>query len=242
MKRVPSLKVVGSSRSLASTPGASPESMPITLIATTHPDLFTPGLQALLGTSVFVFDQGDAALRALHDLAPRVKLLVADFRALNDGWTGKKFLKYVRDRRELDAVQVWLMADQWQAPQEQGVLKCGAAGFIKRQPEHLVPRVQAVSGLPLPVPSSKSRKSGSEGPDSISTVAGDPWMEEVNQVFKRFAGALGAKLLTMQALEAMESQGQGDRHFYVNDLSSRLMNPGRRSEFLVALRQAGLME
>jgi len=238
MKRVPSLKVVGSSRA----PTSTPDSTPVTLIASTHPDLFAPGLQALLGTSVFLFEQGDAALRALHDLAPRVKLFVADFRSLQDGWTGQKFLKYVRDRRELDGVQVWLMADQWQAPQEQWILKCGAAGFIKRQPEHLVPRVQAVSGLPLPVPVGKSRSKNSEGPDSISTVAGDPWMEEVNQVFKRFAGALGAKLLTMQALEAMESQGQGDRHFYVNDLSSRLMNPGRRSEFLVALRQAGLME
>ena len=67
-------------------------------------------------------------------------------------------------------------------------------------------------------------------------------MEAVNQVFKRFAGALGARLLTMQALEAMESRGQGDRYFYVSDLSARLMNPGRRSEFLAALKQAGLVE
>lgn len=238
MKRVPSLKVVGSNRA----PASIPQSTPVTLIASTDPDLFAPGLQALLGSSVFLFEQGDAALSALHEMADRVKLFVADFRALNDGWTGQKFLKYIRDRHELDTVQVLLMADQWQAPQEQWILKCGATGFIKRQPEHLVPRVQAVSGLPLPVPLAKSRSKGAEGPDSISTVAGDPWMEEVNQVFKRFAGALGAKLLTMQALEAMESQGQGDRHFYVADLSSRLMNPGRRSEFLLALRQAGLTE
>lgn len=232
MKRAPSLTVVrpGSARQPEASVG------PITLIVSTDPDLFEPRLGEQLGRSVFLFDQGDTALRKLHDAADKVRTFVADFRALSDRWTGQKFLKYIRDRREFDAVKVYLMADQWQAPQEQWIIKCGAEGFIKRQAEPVAARAL---GEVLRKPS-REREGGS--PDSISTVAGDPWMEEVNQVFKRFAGALGAKLLTMQALEAMESQGQADRHFYVSDLSSRLMNPGRRSEFLVALQQAGLID
>ena len=230
MKRAPSLTVV---RSGAVKPQAA---APITLIASTDPTLFEARLGEQVGRSVFLFDQGDTALHKLHESADKVRMFVADFRALPDRWTGQKFLKYIRDRREFDAVKVYLMADQWQPAQEQWIIKCGAEGFIKRQPDPVAARAL---GEVLRKPT-RERESGS--PDSISTVAGDPWMEEVNQVFKRFAGALGAKLLTMQALEAMESQGQADRHFYVADLSSRLMNPGRRSEFLVALQQAGLIE
>lgn len=232
MKRAPSLTVVrpGATRQ------AQPSVVPITLVVSTEPALFEARLGEQVGRSVFLFDQGDAALHKLHEAADKVRIFVADFRALSDRWTGQKFLKYIRDRREFDAVKVYLMADQWQAPQEQWIIKCGAEGFIKRQPD---PVAAQALGEVLRKPT-RERENGS--PDSISTVAGDPWMEEVNQVFKRFAGALGAKLLTMQALEAMESQGQADRHFYVSDLSSRLMNPGRRSEFLVALQQAGLID
>lgn len=232
MKRAPSLTVV---RAGSSRPGQIAPA-PVTLIVSTEPALFEARLGDQVGRSVFLFDQGDAALHQLHETADLVRVFVADFRTLPDRWTGQKFLKYIRDRREFDAVKVYLMADQWQAPQEQWIIKCGAEGFIKRQPD---PVAAKVLGEVLRKP---AEESDSGAHDSISTVAGDPWMEEVNQTFKRFAGALGAKLLTMQALEAMESQGQADRHFYVSDLSSRLMNPGRRSEFLVALKQAGLLD
>ncbi|MDE2078304.1 MAG: hypothetical protein KGI91_14740 [Burkholderiales bacterium] len=232
MKKGPALKVVASTRQ--SPP--EPLSGPVTLVVTTDPPLFEPSLKGHLGHRVLVFDQGDAALTRLQDLAARVDQFVADFRALPDRWTGQKFLKYIRDRREFDGVQVWLMADHWQLPQEQWIVKCGAQGFIKRKPDVLAAKVLGRGGQ------RGSPESDRSGPDSIVTAAGDPWMEEVNHVFKRFAGALGARLLTMQALEAMESRGQGDRHFYLTDLSSRLMNPGRQSEFLAALKQAGLVE
>lgn len=233
MSRVPSLKVVSSNRGAAT---QDQQSTPVTLIVSTVPAMFAPRLGEHLGRSVFTFDQGDTALQQLHQLGGRVQLFMADFRALTDGWTGQKFLKYIRDRHEFDGVKVVLMADHWQAPQEQWIVKCGAEGFIKRQLDPVATKVLGTSG------SSDHSVAKSDAPDSIITAAGDPWMEAVNQVFKRFAGALGARLLTMQALEAMESRGQGDRYFYVSDLSARLMNPGRRSEFLAALKQAGLVE
>ena len=232
MSRVPSLKVVSSSRAT----GLQDQNLPVTLIVSTDPALFGSRLSEHLGRSVFTFDQGEAALQHLHQLGSRVQLFMADFRALTDGWTGQKFLKYIRDRHEFDGVKVILMADHWQPPQEQWIIKCGAEGFIKRQLDPVAAKVLGTSGT------SGSDGDKSDAPDSIITAAGDPWMEAVNQVFKRFAGALGARLLTMQALEAMESRGQGDRYFYVSDLSARLMNPGRRSEFLTALKQAGLVE
>ncbi|MGE5451484.1 MAG: hypothetical protein ACM3VZ_06530 [Acidobacteriota bacterium] len=233
MKRAPTLAVVRSAIAPRQ-PQVAPA--PVSLIVSTEPALFASHLQDHVGQTVFLFEHGDAALHKLHEAADRVRVFVADFRALDDRWTGQKFLKYIRDRREFDAVKVYLMADQWQAPQEQWIIKCGAEGFIKRQPD---PVVAAALGQRLRKVM-QAHEAGSQ--DSITTAAGDPWMEAVNQVFKRFAGALGARLLTMQALEAMESRGQGDRHFYVADLSSRLMNPGRRSEFLLALEQAGLMD
>ena len=232
MSRVPSWKVVASSR--ASAP--QDDTLPVTLIVSTDPAMFASRLGEQLGRSVFTFDQGEAALKQLHQLGGRVQLFMADFRSLTDGWTGQKFLKYIRDRREFDGLKVFLMADHWQAPQEQWIVKCGAEGFIKRQLDPVATKVLGTSGA------SDHSVAKSDAPDSIITAAGDPWMEAVNQVFKRFAGALGARLLTMQALEAMESRGQGDRYFYVSDLSARLMNPGRRSEFLAALKQAGLVE
>lgn len=231
MSKAPALQVVRSLRT--SSPAAL--SRPV-IVVTTEPVLFEPALAPYLGREVFLFDQGEPALAQLAKLAYGAGLFLADFRALPDRWTGQKFLKYIRDRREFDAVEVWLMADQWQQPQEQWIVKCGGQGFVKRQPDAVQARVMGES----------HRRTADEvdrsGPDSIVTAAGDPWMEAVNQVFKRFAGALGARLLTMQSLEAMESRGQGDRHFYVSDLSSRLMNPGRQSEFLLALKQAGLIE
>ncbi len=231
MSKAHALKVVRPLR----TPSPSALGRPA-IVATTEPALFESALASYLGRDVFLFEQGAQALERLSQMAYGSGLFLADFRALADRWTGQKFLKFIRDRREFDAVEVWLLADHWQLPQEQWIIKCGAQGFLKRQPEVVQARVLGQR------PDRDASGADASGPDSIVTAAGDPWMEAVNQVFKRFAGALGARLLTMQSLEAMESRGQGDRHFYVSDLSSRLMNPGRQSEFLIALKQAGLIE
>ena len=93
MSRVPSLKVVASSR--ASAP--QDDTLPVTLIVSTDPAMFASRLGEQLGRSVFTFDQGEAALKQLHQLGSRVQLFMADFRSLTDGWTGQKFLKYIRD-------------------------------------------------------------------------------------------------------------------------------------------------
>ncbi len=81
---------------------------------------------------------------------------------------------------------------------------------------------------------------GAAKPSFDMTKTGDPWMDEVNALFKTFAGALGAKLMIAQSFTALESSGSYEKSFYLNDLAARLASPERRAEFLLAVREKNL--
>lgn len=287
-----SLRVVSDS-------SASAGQSKIALIATTDPDLFRPRFAEQLDQSVFVVDNGPDALSVLENNP--IQLFFADFRQLNDRWTGQRFLKHVQSKPEYAGIDFYLMAEVWHAHQEQWNAKCGARGSIKRSPDVLAQHILGESAKPRPgfakelgavdaifgklagpmrgihiedarealelgqieptidgyiaelatkLATEDRRKqflaavrnvAAKKKSDEV-TEAGDPWMDEVNSIFKGFAGGLGARLMVERSLIQMERSGTHDRGFYANDLASRLVNPGRRADFLAALRKAKLLD
>jgi hypothetical protein len=265
----------------------------VSIIITTQPSLFTPRFAQEISTSVLIHDTSEAVFSSLKTV--ECGAIFADYRQLNDHWTGQKFLRYVRDHHEYDPIDFWLMAEHWHESQHDWALKCGAAGMIRRTPEAVAVRIlhappsfenellevdynferfsdsdvaplhiQAAraalhSGL---IENNKSayiselssrisgwdRRNGfvdatqEQGgtPSFDMTKTGDPWMDEVNALFKIFAGALGAKLMIAQSFTALELSGSYEKSFYLNDLAARLASPERRAEFLLAVREKNL--
>jgi len=268
------------------------------IIATTQPDLFTPSLSPQIGRTVALFSTGASAIEALH--SGGCQTFYADFRQLEDRWTGQRFLRFIRERAEFNHVDFWMMADHWHPSQEQWAIKCGAKGMLKRSPRVLAARIlgeapQLSIALELQldaideifarfagsmrsvhtaaahhaietgqieptreayVQELAGKLSLSERRDAFAkalwtnvdlnldvetTQPGDPWMTEVNKVFKRYAGALGARIIISKALGEMEQRGHHDRTFYVSGLSDGLTNPQRRADFISAARDARLI-
>lgn len=269
------------------------------IIATTNPTLFSRRFDDQLGKTVFVVDNGPDAISCLEK--NHIDLFFADFRQLEDRWTGQRFLKYVRANEKYARTAFWLMAEEWHPHQEQWTVKCGALGFVKRHPDILAkhilgetpkpkknnltkeldaidvifgklagpmrlihiedareaidlgqiePSIESyVAELTTKLATDDRRKQFQSAVTTAAkkksfevTEAGDPWMNAVNDIFRAFAGGLGARLMVASSLEQMEATGNNDRNFYVADLASRLLNPGRRSEFLAALRKSKLIE
>lgn len=291
----PALRVIPTSNSKASAEGSEKHA----IIATTEPEPFLRRFDAQINKTVFIADNGPDAVAALE--GHHIDLFFADYRQLNDNWTGQRFLRLVRLNDAYAHIQFFLMAETWHPHQEQWGVKCGAKGFVKRSPDTLakhilgapptppfshlesaLAKVDAVfakfagpmrtihiedarealtlgqiepsldsyiADLTVRLATEDRRRqfkaameSASKEQEAAMTAAGDPWMEAVNAVFKRFAGGVGAKLMISRSLEHMEMTGNSDRRFYVADLADRLLNPGRRSEFLSALRKDGLIE
>ena len=102
-----------------------------TIIVTTDPEPFVSRFAAELGSTVHVFDNGRAVVDALHSLP--CDRLFADYRQLNDRWNGLRFLKHVRERPEFAHIQVFLMADEWQASQERGAIQSLQGVLVSNQ-------------------------------------------------------------------------------------------------------------
>ena len=268
------------------------------IIATTQPKLFAPSFTAQLGRSVSIFDTGSAAVAALREGGCRA--FFADFRQLEDRWTGQRFLRFIRDRAEFNQVAFWIMADHWHPSQEERAIKGGANGILKRSPQVLATRIlgrgaqrSLALGLRLDaidavygrfagpmrgvqtLAAREAMESGqieatreayvqhlasqftlaerrdaflkallaeSEVTHAVATTQpGDPWMTEINQLFRRYAGALGANLIIPEAQEAMGKQGTHERSVYANCLCEGLVNELTRQEFLEAAKAAKLI-
>lgn len=278
------------------------EQMHKSIIVTTQPELFEARLSSHIGRTIAIFDNSESALRELNTIG--CDAFYADFRQLEDRWSGQRFLRYIRERTKLAHVEFWMMAEQWHAAQEEFAIKCGAKGMIKRTPQAIASRLigNVVEEVPKEVPvlavqfdgvdstfgrfagpmrsvhvkavreamaagkieptreayvdalSHKlsleerraaflkaTRSSAEIRSDSDTTMPGDPWMTEVNKIFRRYAGALGARIIISKALSDLEQKGRYDRQFYVSGLSESLMSPVRRQDFISAAREARLI-
>ena len=277
----------------------------IAIIATKEKEAFQLRFAAQLGKSIFVVDNGKEAIQLVDKLRDKLDLFFADFRQLDDLWTGQRFLKHIRAMPHLAAVKVYLTAERWEPHQEQWIVKSGAMGYVRRSADELAKHILVEVPKPAAPPPTPRRNFAAleeafgrfAGPmrnvhihearqslelgyieptdqgyideltsklslperrdafqklaqdivggkvmrPSDTTLAGDPWRDAVNRHFKSYAGALGAKLLISQALNAVERSGNSDRLFYVSTLAHRLNDPSRRAEFLTDLKKSGLM-
>jgi hypothetical protein len=266
----------------------------VSMIITTQPSLFTPRFAQEIGFTVLILDSSEAVFSNLK--TQNCGAIFADYRQLNDHWTGQKFLRYVRDHHEYDSIDFWLMAEHWHESQHDWALKCGAAGMIRRTPDAVAVRILHAPPsfenellevdynferfsdsdvAPLHIQAARAalhsgliennktayiqelssrisgwdrrngfvdstQDQGNTKPSFDMTKTGDPWMDEVNYLFKVFAGALGARLMIAQSFTALESSGSYEKSFYLNDLAARLASPERRAEFLLAVREKNL--
>ena len=275
----------------------------IAIIATKDKGEFESCFSEHLGKSVFVVNNGKEAIQLIDQLGGKLELFFADFRQLDDLWTGQRFLKHIRAQPQLQAVKVYLTAERWEPHQEAWIVKSGAMGYVRRSADVLAKHIlleapkpvapaaprqnltaleeafgrfagpmrnvhiqearqslelgyiepsdqgyidELTSKLSLPERRDAFRKIAQEivggkntPPDAVS-VAGDPWQDAVNRIFKSYAGALGAKLLISQAIEAVERSQNKDRYFYVSFLAQKLNDPSRQAEFLSDLKKSQL--
>jgi hypothetical protein len=201
--------------------GDTPVPRRVLVIASTQPELWLPHFVDQVGNTVFVEDQADAVLRILGEHPTGT--LMADYRALKDGWTGPRLTSEVRRRPDWQGVAVWLLADRWTPEDEQLATQSGAQGMLART----VSSVQAKAfGSPL-APSA---------PIEVDAA----WKQSVDWMFRRFVGPMGAFMIK-QCTERMQSGQHWSRQAYADALASCVLNPARRAEFLQALREQGCL-
>lgn len=208
MTRPSVLRVVGSSQDA---PVASEHTA---IITTTEPEPFRAYFAEQLGTSVFVFDNGEAALAQLAKAPP--DFFFADFRSLDDKWTGQRFLKFVRANSDLDSVEFHLIAKSWFDHQEQWVVKCGAKGFLSRDPAALAKYIKPI-GVEEPGPTDP------------------PELDAIDEVFGKFAGPMRQIVIEDTRTKFRDGTIEPSVESYIAELSVQLAVPERRTQFLSAV-------
>jgi hypothetical protein len=184
------------------------------LIATTEPDLFA----SLAGLShdfvIQVHSNGAEVLEALNDMVSGH--FIADYRQLNDRWTGQRFLKQLRENPEKHAIQFWLMAESWHPEQEVMAIKQGASGIVKRNAEAISALVFDQVNLPK------------------ASVAGQ--LEQVEGLFANFAGLMKSIHINAARLALASAKIESTPQAYISELSRRLSVEDSRLQFLEAAK------
>ncbi len=269
------------------------------VIATTQPGLFELAFAPQLGRTVLLAHNSAAVFSILNE--NRTASLIADFRQLEDGWSGQRFVRRIRENPDLGKLPIYLMSEQWSESQRQWSLGMGATGLVERTPQAVatlvlgwLPRLSKrllrhldaidmefrryagplssthierarkmvnseeldssaeayIDHLAGQFQSARSRNDflasvatvDADNRSGVTSTMGDPWLRGVNGLFLKFAGGLGGKVAITQTMAAVDTTGAFRRDFYLTDLSTRLLNPARRAEFLRACREAGLVE
>jgi hypothetical protein len=203
----------------------------VAVIATTQPELWLPHFVDQVGNTLFVEDQAEAALRILGEHP--VGVLMADYRALKDGWTGPRLASEVARRPELRGVSVWLLADRWTAEDAQLAAQCGAQGMLPRT-------VQAVRARAFGAAITPDAAVAPQAPELSLNEQDAQWKQSVDWMFRRFVGPMGAFMIK-QATQRMQAGQPWSQEAYADALANCVLNPARRAEFLQALREQGCL-
>lgn len=187
----------------------------VTIIVTTEPQLFEELSGAAEPEPVLVFDNAAEAFTALEK--HKCKRFFADFRSLNDKWTGQRFLRHIKQSPGGEAVEFWLLANDWHTHQEQWVVQNGAAGFVARDTASVATKIGG------PKPAQKTAVI----PKSITES-----IVRTETMFATFAGPFAQIHIqaSREALSAGEIAPTTDA--YTADLASRLTVKSMRDEFL----------
>jgi hypothetical protein len=278
-----SLKLVYNSVSNATSTSLEP----LAIVATAEPSLFLPRFLGPNNCKALTYDSSEAVLEALK--SGTCTHFIADYRQLEDRWSGMRFLRHFKESGELANMNFWLMANTWLPQQEEIAVKNGAHGFIKRNRGEVLAKLGSkdvhatraytasldlidelfaefsgsvdklqIERARLALPenetelgveaySEKLAKALNDGqqqtrflqsvqvlkakPKPALTQSNEEWFAQINRIYQAFAGALGAKLVILGALENYSSHNDSDQ--YLNELAEQLSNPTRRQEFLL---------
>ena len=201
----------------------------ITIIATKEPEAFELRFAEQLGKSIFIVDNGTEAIQLIHQLREKLQLFFADFRQLDDLWTGQRFLKHIRALPHLEAVKVYLTAERWEPHQEQWIVKSGAMGYVRRAPDELAKHILGA------VPKAAAAPPAAPTPAPAAPAAAAPALQRnfgaIEDAFGRFAGPMrsvhiqDARKSLQRGLIAQTEQG------YIEELTSKLSMPERKAAF-----------
>lgn len=185
-----------------------------TILVTTEPDLFAARLKPYIDAkTLFLTDSGHAATGFLQRWP--VAQFVADLRQLNDGWSGYRFLRYVRDHSP--ATRIFLMVQHREGYHHQLASGAGVAGVVGRTGDEV------------------ARVMGGEPPRLQRAF--EAQIEEVNRVFARFAGPL-RNIHTDAARQALDGgRLHRTREAYCAYLASTLLMSDQRDAFLWESRE-----
>lgn len=187
----------------------------VTIIVTTEPQIFEQLSARNEPEPVLVFDNAAEAFTALEQ--HKCKRFFADFRSLNDKWTGQRFLRHIKHSPGGDAVEFWLLANDWHTHQEQWVMQNGAAGFVPRDPASVATKIGGT----------KPEQKNVAIPKSITES-----IARAEELFGAFAGPMAQIHIqaSRQALATGEISPTTDA--YTADLAHRLAMTPMRNEFL----------
>ena len=192
------------------------ERQSMSIIVTTTPDVFSAYFAGQQAHPVLVTDNSQTALAALGQ--GRCSHFFADYRSLEDKWTGQHFLRYMREHSEFRTLKVWLMAEQWHQHQEQWAIKCGAVGMVLRTPEAVADLIAGMNGH-------------AQGARRLLEAE----LTDIDEIFGRFAGPM--RQVHIEAVRGALRMGsiQPVREAYVQELASKFTLPDRRIAFLNAV-------
>jgi hypothetical protein len=183
------------------------------IVATTDPEIFV-GPFSTMNVNAVVFSKGADAIEMLSQ--QQCTHFFADFRALEDRWTGQRLVKHASENLANSGIKCWIMADSWHDHQMIWAMKLGANGMVKRNAQALYESIASA---------------GTQGTRSLLTKQ----LSIVDGVFAKLAGPMHL-IHTKAAKDAMH-QGllSPDVGSYVQALSDKFKIPGRREQFLKAI-------
>jgi hypothetical protein len=259
---------------------------PLAIVATTEPSLFLPRFLGPDNSKALICNSSEAVLEALKTCS--CTHFIADYRQLEDRWSGMRFLQHFKETGDIVNMNFWLMANTWLPQQEAIAVKNGAHGFIKRNRGEILAKLGSndvhassaftasldfidklffdFSGPVGKLQIERARRALTENeiessveayseklakaltvglqqarflqsvealkakPKPVAAQNNEEWFAQINRTYQAFAGALGAKLVILDALENFSNHNDTDQ--YLNELAQQLSNPTRRQEFL----------
>jgi hypothetical protein len=198
--------------------GASPKnsnsSIHRCLIATTEPILFRSIAFECPNVDFRIHNNSDEIFTNLT--SESFQYFIADYRQLTDRWTGQRFLKYLRERREFDSLKFWLMAESWHPQQEALAVKSGAIGMVQRSVEAILKDILVST-------------SHNRSPLELELSAMD-------ELFATFAGPMSKVHIELARNTLQIDRIEHSAKAYGLELARHFSVPDRRELFLEAIR------
>jgi hypothetical protein len=207
----------------------------LVVVITAHPEVFQAHLGHRSGIRLFhAADEGRAfALADAHVVG-----LYVDF-ALPGTKGGRDFLVSLHKERPSERRKQFVLVDSLEPNRDAWLAKAdGIDGVVKRSWLDFVGHAFGAAARSA----EKSRLHSDKKPAGFPTTNSvDPWVNDVNEVFKGLAGGIGAYMATSKAMAQVQILDDAGRDQYVRLLTESLSSGALKSAFSKVLVQRNLM-